>query len=766
MGNVLWEKFVGGDYDDELQDLTYGDSSYYLAGSTINYGNGYAHIYLSEMDKKGNFLWFKIFSGGQHEHCNIVRETNDKDLILGVFSRSFGNHSYSFMLVKTDLLGNIKWAKAYLSDKDDVYRDMLITKDNGFLSVGSTNSFGVGGYDFYVLKTDSNGNVLWAKTYGGREDDLAFNIKELSDGNYAVCGESKSFGAGAGDVLIIKISPFGELIWAKTYGGEEAEVYPSFDVLDNDGFIISSQTNSFGKNGDFFLVKTDVDGNSCCSQEIYEVIENTVAVNERVVELNVYEGSEFPTWNVTITNPDVNNTLVCIDSLEIVGDTLLCGNTQGIQYTINPWFDGEYVWEVSGNTTIVSGQGTNSITVDFNGESGYIYVSFNSYCSNSIQDSLFVFAGNSFDVDLGSDTTFCNGNSTILSPGGGYENYLWQDGSTDTLMIAGQAGVYWVKVTDTLGCSATDSLIVRTYPAFEFNLGNDTTICYGDYIFLNGPDGYESYQWQDGSDYISYIADTAGFYWLEVSDTNHCAVRDSLLLTTNLVPDTILGPDTLFCSGGNITLQTNPEYEKYFWQDGSEGHVLVVDEPGKYWVTVFDTLGCSGSDSINLSYFSAVTLELQSAGYLCDDDSVILTAVSNYNNYLWQDSSQSQTCIAKDSGTYWVRVNSPCETKSDTIVIDACSSIWVPNVFTPNNDGYNDYFYAIGKNIPKFKMEIFNRWGQTLKTLYSIDEKWDGTYHGQKMPQGTYFWVADYERIKRDGSTEHVRLQGSVMLMR
>jgi gliding motility-associated-like protein len=145
---------------------------------------------------------------------------------------------------------------------------------------------------------------------------------------------------------------------------------------------------------------------------------------------------------------------------------------------------------------------------------------------------------------------------------------------------------------------------------------------------------------------------------------------------------------------------------------------------------------------------------------------VILTAVSNYNNFLWQDGSQSQTCIAKDSGTYWVRVNSPCETKSDTIVIDACSSIWVPNVFTPNNDGYNDYFYAIGKNIPKFKMEIFNRWGQTLKTLYSIDEKWDGTYHGQKMPQGTYFWVADYERIKRDGSTEHVRLQGSVMLMR
>jgi gliding motility-associated-like protein len=157
---------------------------------------------------------------------------------------------------------------------------------------------------------------------------------------------------------------------------------------------------------------------------------------------------------------------------------------------------------------------------------------------------------------------------------------------------------------------------------------------------------------------------------------------------------------------------------------------------------------------------------LQLSGYLCDDDSVILTAVSNYNNYLWQDGSLSQTCIARDSGTYWVRVNSPCETKSDSIIIDACSSLWIPNVFTPNNDGYNDYFYAVGRYIPRFKLEIFNRWGQTLKTLHGIDEKWDGTYRGQKMPQGTYFWVPDYEQVNRNGSTEHVRLQGSVTLVR
>ncbi len=87
-------------------------------------------------------------------------------------------------------------------------------------------------------------------------------------------------------------------------------------------------------------------------------------------------------------------------------------------------------------------------------------------------------------------------------------------------------------------------------------------------------------------------------------------------------------------------------------------------------------------------------------------------------------------------------------------------------MFTPNNDGYNDNFGAVAKNIIKFKLVIFNRWGQELKTLNNINEKWDGTYRGQKVAQGTYFWMADYEQVDRDGSIKHVRLQGSVTLLR
>ncbi len=764
-GNILWERFVGGTYDDELQDLIRDQNNFYLAGSTINYGNGYTHIYLSELTDDGTFLWFKVYSGGLNEHCKALRKVNN-GLILGVFSKSFGNNSYSFMLVKTDLFGNIKWSKAYLTSGDDIYRDLLLTKDGGYLSVGFSNSFGSGDNDIFLLKTDSSGNVLWSKTYGGIKDDRALNIKELGDGNYIVSGETKSFGNGNGDVLLLKISPFGDVVWSKIYGGKEEERYASCDVLENGGFIIASQTQSYGEQGDIFVVKTDSLGRSCCSRDIEGVTVKNVEVTMQNVELNKNEDHEFPVWDVQESTPSVTSKLVCINSLKVIGDTVVCGESSGIVYSILPKLDGAYTWHVPDGATIVSGQGTSEIVVDFNGTSGYVTASFESYCADKISDSLFVNLSEGFNINLGSDTTFCNGNTLLLSPGSDYFHYLWQDGSTDSLYVADASGTYWVQVTDSSGCKATDSITIDTFPGFDFSIGNDTTICFGDYVFLYAPLGFESYQWQDGSDNTSYIADTSGYYWLEVTDTNNCVARDSMLLTANKVPADILGNDTLFCKDGTLTLRTNPVYEQYFWNNGSNDSVLTTSQPGKYWVTVFDTLGCSGSDTIKLDYFPAIMLELDAIGQLCEDDSVILQAVSNYNNYLWQDSSQNQTNIARDSGIYWVKVTTPCETKSDSITIDACSSIWIPNVFTPNNDGYNDYFGAVAKNIIKFKLVIFNRWGQELKTLHSINEKWDGTYRGQKAAQGTYFWVAVYEQVDRNGSAKHIRLQGSVTLIR
>ena len=835
-GSLLKMKSYGASYDDEIMSVAKMENDKFVfVGESLSFElSGGPDMFISTVDGNLNIEPLTVYYGGGGIVPRKVLYTKDKSFFISGTYRYGGSKGF---VMKTDLQGNNLWSFYFGSGETMIWN--TIELDDGSLAcVGQTNGYGASADDILFLKFSASGSLLASKIIGGSGVDKGVDIIKSSDGNLVIVGTTGSFGNAGMNVCFIKIDANGNFINGYTYGGDKDEELPSIAPAgDSLGFVVGFESNSYGLGDkDIIIVRTDIDGKSCCSQKIEGISDKNIQVSLLNPEFYKTSRSFDESSNPLRIEPTYfNNEELCITGVEIVGpDTLVCTNVA--DYTINPSVLLNLIWKVPESATIINNVNDTAVTIDFGNESGVIYL-LSGNCPSDTLDSLNVFlegdvlpfvdlgpdtsvctdqlfmlyagggydsylwqdgsTGSVFEVDtsgtywvtvengcgsnsdtieviynetfsfnLGDDTLFCYGNSMLISPGGGYVNYLWQDGSNDTVMIADTDGVYWVQITDSAGCSATDSLVIETYFAFNFTLGTDTTICDGDYIFLNGPDGYESYLWQDGSDFPSFIANIEGCYWLEVYDTNHCAARDSLFLTTNLVPDTILGPDTLFCNGGSISLQTNPEYEKYFWQDGSEEHALVVDQPGKYWVTVFDTLGCTGSDTIMLDYYSPLELRLQAIGYLCEDDSVVLNAVSNYDSFIWQDSSDSQVYIAKDSGIYWVRVSSPCELKSDTIVIDACSSIWVPNVFTPNNDGYNDYFHAVGKNIPKFKMEIFNRWGQTLKVLSSIDEKWDGTYRGNKASQGTYFWVADYEQVKRDGSTEHVSLQGSVTLVR
>ncbi len=766
-GNLIWKKFIGDYLDDEVQDFISVSNEYYLIGNTWNYGPGSSNIYLAKMDGFGNFYWFKSYGLNEKDLARGISFTSDTNLMLGCYSKSYGDGTFDYLNIKTDLNGDVIWSKVYNSSYENVNYCFIKSEDNYYYTIGYSADIHNNNKDIFLLKVNKEGDVVWAKSYGGAKDDVGYRLAEMPDGNLLILGSSKSFDNGEGDVIAIKITSSGDIIWAKAYGGDMKEDYTLLDIREDGSFVIAATTYSFGKdNGDFYIINTDTLGNSCCSRNIYNLNEQNIPILTKDVELIQNEGSTIANYSIVTGQPDFSARVVCIQTIKIMVDTVVCGEASGVHYYIEPKLDGTYTWHVPDGAIIVSGQGTSEIVVDFNDVSGYVTASFESYCADKISDSLFVDLSGGFNINLGPDTTFCNGDSLMLSPGSNYFHYLWQDGSTDSLLVADASGTYWVQVTDSSGCKATDSITIDTFPGFDFSIGNDTAICFGDYVFLYAPPGFESYQWQDGSNNTSYIADTSGCYWVQVTDTNNCAARDSMLLTTNKVPADILGNDTLFCKGGTFTLRTNPVYEQYFWNNGSNDSVLTTSQPGKFWVTVFDTLGCSGSDTIQLDYFPAITLELNATGQLCEDDSVILQAVSNYNNYLWQDSSQNQTYIAKDSGIYWVKVTTRCETKSGSITIDACSSLWIPNVFTPNNDGYNDYFGAVAKNIIKFRLVIFNRWGQELKTLHNINEKWDGTYRGQRAAQGTYFWVADYEQVDRDGSIKHIRLQGSVTLIR
>jgi TolB-like protein len=150
------------------------------------------------------------------------------------------------LLIKTDGNGNLQWAKTYGGTLDDSARAIVQTSDGGYIITGTTNSFGTGTYDIFLIKTDSSGNLLWARVYDGPADDVVSSVIEVMGKDIVVAGHTRSFGAGLHDFLLLKTDSLGNLRWVKTYGGSNEDwAYSVYEAYDH-GYIIAGSTESFG----------------------------------------------------------------------------------------------------------------------------------------------------------------------------------------------------------------------------------------------------------------------------------------------------------------------------------------------------------------------------------------------------------------------------------------------------------------------------------------------------------------------------------------
>ncbi|WP_176231860.1 Ig-like domain-containing protein [Candidatus Hakubella thermalkaliphila] len=153
------------------------------------------------------------------------------------------------------------WQKTYGGKDLDWASSIQQTKDGGYIVAGGTESFGAGGYDFYILKLDSTGKVLWEKTYGGEYYDEASSIQQTKDGGYIVAGYTTSFGTGSLDFYLLKLDPQGKVLWEKTYGGEYWDGAFSIQQTQDGGYIVAGYTTSFGAGEeDFYILKLDPQG--------------------------------------------------------------------------------------------------------------------------------------------------------------------------------------------------------------------------------------------------------------------------------------------------------------------------------------------------------------------------------------------------------------------------------------------------------------------------------------------------------------------------
>ena len=204
--------------------------------------------------------WERLLNLGHSEKGNSVQQTTDGGYIIcgNIVVTGIGE---DLLLIKTDNNGIIQWNRLIGVSFDDGGFSVQQTTDGGYIITGWTMYSG-NGYDVYLIKTDSQGDSLWTKTFDGTNSEWGNSVQQTTDGGYIICGSTQSFGNGNFDVWVIKTDGNGDSLWTKTFGGIDSDYGFSVQQTTDGGYIICGYSSSFGNGSeDVYLIKTDGSGN-------------------------------------------------------------------------------------------------------------------------------------------------------------------------------------------------------------------------------------------------------------------------------------------------------------------------------------------------------------------------------------------------------------------------------------------------------------------------------------------------------------------------
>ncbi|MDQ3110234.1 MAG: hypothetical protein M3R17_10095, partial [Bacteroidota bacterium] len=263
------------DYEAGSVSIITADGGYLIGGTSGTSPFGLSKIFLVKTDVNGTIQWTKNYGGSVSEYLASIIQNPDGSYILVGTTFSFNTQPYgNLYMLKTDVNGTLLWSKHFGLSGYDYGYSVQQTSDGGYIIGGLTSSIGAGYYDYYILKTDANGNGMWATSIGGGANDQGYSIAILDDGSYLVAGQSNSFGPPQQMVvpylmLLCKLDVSGNVMWSKTYSAGGNCICQQMIKTADGGCIMAGWTDGAGAGvQDIYVVKTDSAGNAQWSKVI------------------------------------------------------------------------------------------------------------------------------------------------------------------------------------------------------------------------------------------------------------------------------------------------------------------------------------------------------------------------------------------------------------------------------------------------------------------------------------------------------------------
>ena len=453
-----------------------------------------------------------------------------------------------------------------------------------------------------------------------------------------------------------------------------------------------------------------------------------------------------------------------VNNLDLGPDQTVC---DGDSFTIDTGYDNSFDFDWSTNESTAS--------IDVDAAAVYeVTVTTPDGCVEN--DAIEIFIQSLPQVNLPSSPNACEGQDFILDAGNPGMTYSWDTNENTQSIVVTNSGTYSVEVTDAFNCVGGDTVTVEFFPVPEANLPDEVLACEDEIVVLDaGNPGY-NYQWSTLEATQSIIAMESGIYTVTVTSADNCSIQDQTEVTILTYPIVDLGADQALCAGESFLLDAGNPGLNILWSTNETGQTINATSTGVYTVSV-DNGACFSEDQISLVFNPQPINPFGNDTIVCFDGppyNLLLQALNPGATYLWDTGSTQSNILVFSGGTYNVEITTPngCDQVFSTNVLESCFGdfLYVPNAFTPDNDGINDVFAVEGTRVESFELEIWNRWGERIFWTDDINDHWNGSHKNgdHYVESEVYIYTINYRYFTDEfgGVSEWVTKDGFVTMIR